>query len=81
MIGKNENDPTYHATFSLSSEDLECIAEQRRRLHRDLLTRSEVVRLALLLLSETGASALDPFLKKLPRFQPGRPPKMKRKVP
>jgi hypothetical protein len=71
---------TRHATFSLGSEDLERIAELRQSLasRRYLLNGSEVVRLALLLLSEEALSAIDPLLKRLPRFRQGRPPKEKR---
>jgi hypothetical protein len=71
--------PTLHATFSLSAEDVDRIADLRRRLRHDLLTKSEVIRLGLLLLSEKSEAAIDPLLKKLPRFQPGRPPKEKRR--
>jgi hypothetical protein len=72
---------TRHATFSLGPEDLERITELRQRLatRRYLLNGSEVVRLALLSLSEEAPSVIDPILKRLPRFRQGRPPKAKRR--
>lgn len=80
MSGDKNNVPTKHATFSLGSEDLERIKELRRRLasRGPLLNGSEVVRLALLALSEKAPSAVDPILKRLTRFRQGRPPKEKR---
>jgi hypothetical protein len=80
MSANKKHVTTRHATFSLGPEDLERITELRQRLatRRYLLNGSEVVRLALLSLSKEPPSAIDPILKRLPRFRQGRPPKAKR---
>ena len=68
-----------HVTFSLGSEDVERIKQQRYRLTTidRPLNDSEVVRLGLRLLSKGSSEAVAAALKDLPRFRQGRPRKQR----